>query len=197
MGGMRKPAIPLAVGGLVAAAVLLAGCVPQQTAPSGPPSTSESSAPATTEASPSETPTRTPTPTPTDSPAVPIQVDCTQVLPLDALYAYNPNVSAFAAAAPANSLAAQATADQGTVCEVVHNSNGSTMYVSVSQPSGTELAADQAAAGSAITVTGAQGYASDAGVQAFVGQRRYTAEGSGYFDQDQLVSVIEIAIAAG
>jgi hypothetical protein len=115
---------------LLIAALLLAGCVPTDE-PDTDPNAGETSTP-----SPTAGETTTPTATPTAEPATPVTISCEQLLPADAMYAFDPNFSLQPSFTPAaGSLAAQALADDGIACQWVHQTSGVTIELSAAQPS--------------------------------------------------------------
>ena len=177
--------------GAVAAIGLLTGCV------NGDPGPSPTSARPTPTATPSTTPTPTPTPTATASAPTPIDAASASLNPLQALYDFDPNLALLDDAAPTGALALEAVAADGAACSVMHTSSGAVIEIAVSAPGSTALATAMAAAGDPIDlgIAGAEGFSSSAGVQAFIGDRRYTAE-STVAGADQLAAIIAIPISA-
>jgi hypothetical protein len=115
----------------VSIALTLTACVDGGPAPVIP---TETSAP---------TPTGTPTPTPTPTPgAEPLDVTCADIVDPDAVYAFDPNYALLDSwDPPAGSTAAEAVADGGVACQLVRESGGGTIDLSVARLSEQEIVA--------------------------------------------------------
>lgn len=197
--GLRAAAL-VAVAAL--ALVGLSGCLDQGFP--GDPTSSHSP-------EPSDTPSSNPTPSvrpsspapsssPSAEPATPIGLSCEDLISLQALYEVSPNYALVpVTSASSGSLAAQAIADRGVACEIVHTSSGLSAFLSGSQPSAAALDRYQSSAGSwfDLGVAGVDAYAVGLSLQAFSATRRYTAETGSDFDPDDLTALLRIAASNG
>ncbi len=114
------------------AALLLSGCAPTETVD---PEAGETSTP-----TPTAGETVAPEPTKTVEPSVPVTITCDQLVPIDAMYAYDPNFSLQPSFTPApGSLAAEAVAKNGIACQWIHQTSKVTIELSVAQPPAEEL----------------------------------------------------------
>ncbi|MBX3094078.1 MAG: arginyl-tRNA synthetase [Cryobacterium sp.] len=113
------------------ATVGLAGCGPLPALPvdgSPSPNPSPSMSPGA-----SDTPS-SPTPQPDDA-AVPVSIPCTTAISPQRMYEFNPNFALLSSFTPVpGSSAATAVTYEGTVCRWVHESNGTTIDVSIARP---------------------------------------------------------------
>lgn len=108
--------------------------------------------------------------------------DCADVLTADDIYAYNPNMSAVAAPAPAEgTAAAEAAALDGSLCRWSNATSNLAIDVAVAVPGDDEFAALQASAESDATPVDAFGAAPDV---------------RGYFDVDGSIGTAQV-FAAG
>jgi len=198
-GGMerRRLAPPALAGSALVLAALLAGCGPQS--PAGPVDTGTPSPTATT---PAPEPTPTPTPSPTETagtPAAPIGVGCDALLPLQAVYDLNPNLSVVPdGAPPAGTVAAALVDGLGVACDLVHNSNGEILRVAAATPGSEALATLRAGAvtGYDLGTTGIEAFSTDGAILAFRGDLVLSAETGGYFGPEELAAALLIAIDA-
>lgn len=154
--------LPVALSGLaLIGALVLAGCASPGDQPGdGTPSPTVSGS-ATAGPSPSGSPTPV-TPSATAAPATPVDLACTDVLSLQAVYDFNPNYGADPGYSPtAGSDAAEAVARDGIACGWLNQTSGDTFEVAVSIPSDDELERLRAAAraaGSEFEVDGADAW---------------------------------------
>jgi hypothetical protein len=145
----------------------------------------------------SATPSRTPTPTP--DAATPVSVDCATLLPAPQLFAIDANVAAVPPSTPpAGTLAAAAVAAKGGYCPIVHATSGQQLYVAVSAPGAAALAAARASAGTPVDlgIAGVEAFGTDAAIQAFRADRRYTVE-STWFSPSEKTAVLKLALQHG
>lgn len=113
-------------------ALALSACVDAEEGPSLP---TETSAP------PTPTGTSAPTSTPTPG-AEPLDVTCDELVDRDAVYAFDPNYALLDSWDPsAGSPAAEAVADGGVACQLVRESGGDTIDLSVARLSEEEIVA--------------------------------------------------------
>ena len=181
---------------------LLAGCVPgaepepSTTAPLLP---SESASPP---AEPTPAPTETVGP---DPGATPYDISCEKLASLQTMYDFNPNFGLTGSFSPAaGTPAADAAADQGTLCRWVNATSGEAIDFTASIPSPAEFVARKAAAASGTPVTGLGAdawFSTQHGVgtvQAFKGDKWVTVS-SAWFSlaQDAQALVTEAAKAVG
>lgn len=142
----------LALAGTAVAATL-AGCVPT---PEAAPGATDTSTPA-----PSATATDAPTTAPTDE-AMPIDIDCADLVSADAVYAFDPNLALVGPFDPAAGTdAATDVAADGVACQWVRESGGATMEVSAGHYSDARLAelkSEAAAAGQEVPTYGDVAY---------------------------------------
>jgi len=202
----RSPLRVVSIAAVLAAAGLgLAGCLDSgfPTAPTSSASPSPSRTPVGPTGSANPSATAGPSVAPTASPATPLSLACDALIPLQPLYDLNPNYALVpVSSAASGTLAAAALADKGTACQVVHTSSGATAVVTISQPSTTALAADEAAAGSpsesmdSSTGNSVTIYGSGSELQAFTAKHRFTAEGDASFEPEDLKALIGIAVSA-
>ena len=176
-------------------ALLLAGCVPTPVVEEPP----------TAGYTPTPTPTATstaPKPTPTlDAGTLPVGIGCDDLIDPQAMYDYNPNVSAVADFAPSpDSAAGQALVSQGVACRWVNQSSGATIDISVVSYTEAGLAAKKAAVAAASTpapVLGDDGYFDAAGgvgeAQKFSGSYWLTATSTTFFGADDVARLMETA----
>jgi len=204
---LRRPA---AVAAALLAAVLLAGCVPEQPAPTGQDRTTPSATEgvlagptnpitgATPTPAASSTPSATPTPSATQSAGgtTPVGFDCARLLPPDKLYGTASHLIAGGAISPdAGTPAAAAVAEGGIACRVMRESGGTAMIVAASRPGATAIASRTASTSTLdagppkiLDAGGATGYV-------VVGDVLVSASRSGFTDKD-LIEVLDLAAAA-
>ena len=180
--------------GAIAVVGMLAGCIDGDPMP-GPSSSSSATGTSKPTGTPTAGATSTPAPSATAAGPTPIDADCATLVPLPALYDLDPNLALLSDSAPTGALAIEAVAAGGVACTLVHTSNGSTIEIAVSSPGSAALASAIDAAGDPydLGVSGADGYVSGSGLQAFTATHRYTAESSSQ-EVDLLALVIAIPI---
>jgi hypothetical protein len=119
----RAAALVTSASALLVASVLLAGCTTPEPAPTRSATPSESSSP---------TPSAEPSETPAAPSSTPVDVPCTSLVSLQAMYDYNPNFSLLGSWTPdAGTPAAEADAAQGVVCRWQNGTSGDTIDISV------------------------------------------------------------------
>jgi hypothetical protein len=120
-----------ALGGAGALLLALSACAPSD----GP-----SATPTPTVSSSQESATPSPSPSVSAVSGTPVNVSCDQLISLQALYDYNPNIALDAQYVPeVDSLASQAIKDRGLACAWVNQTSGEQIVVTVTQPGGTHL----------------------------------------------------------
>jgi len=91
-----------------------------------------------------------------------VKVSCDQLISLQALYDYNPNLVLDSQYVPvAASLAEQAIKDQGIACAWVNETSGEQIVVTVSQPGGahlSQIANDLVSSSNAVPTYQVEGY---------------------------------------
>lgn len=171
-------------------------------APAVPLSPAETTTPSATTL-PAETTPSTTTPEPTEpaSAAKPIGLDCAALLPIEAVYELNPNLSVVPEAAPpAGSIAEALAREGGVACDLVHNSSQAILRVAAATPGSDALAVlRQASSESDIPMI--QGFevradASTGALVAFRGEIAISVEADPYFDASSRQQVLQIAIDA-
>lgn len=137
MASTFAPSRPLAV--LAAAAlgvVLFSGCTPaDEPEPSNEPSASASATPE---------PSATPSVEPSEAAVMsqPLDITCDELITLDDMYAFNPNVSAVADAAPKKDSKAGVIAGMnGLTCQWINNSSSETIDIAVAKLTDDQLTA--------------------------------------------------------
>lgn len=137
----------------ISAALVLAGCTPQQE-----PSATQTPTPSTS-ASASATASPSPSPSAVDEPrrAVPT---CEQLVSLDAMYEYNSNVALSADYAPPAGGIIDRVGDMGVACGWVNLTSGEVIALAVGAPRADELAAlrSELSSGSAARWNGVTGF---------------------------------------
>jgi len=180
----------------IAAALLLAGCVPSGTAEPQP---SETATP-----TPTATESATPTATPTAEAGTPVSIACDQLVSLAVMYDFDPNFSLQPSFTPAaGSLAAEAVADGGVACQWVHQTSGVTIELSVAQPAPAELNKrmnDLVVTSNSVPTYGVEGYFTLNGsvgeAQAFPAPYWITAVSPAFFEPGDPSPIIAAMIAA-
>jgi hypothetical protein len=181
---------------------VLAGCVPGA---EPEPSATASLLPGES-ASPSAEPTPTPTATIESDPgATPFSVPCETLASLQTMYDFNPNFALTGSFSPsAGTPAADAAADQGTLCRWVNATSGEAIDFTASIPSPAQFEARKAAAASGTPVTGLGADAwftseHDVGtVQVFKGDKWVTVSSAWFtLAQDAQALVTEAVNAVG
>lgn len=144
--------LPVALSALaLIGAFVLAGCASSGDQPGEGTPTPTASGQATAGPAPSGSPAPV-TPSATAAPTRPVNLSCTDVLSLQAVYDFNPNYGADPRYSPAaGSDAAEAVAHDGIACGWLNQTSGDTFEVAVSIPSDDELERLRAAARSAGT----------------------------------------------
>lgn len=130
-------------------------------------------------------PTPTATATPTPSPETePVPFECSDLLSIQALYDYNPNVSLLNAFAPGDdTLAGEAVTQHGLACRIINQTSGVTIDVGVVRFTATGLAAKQASVSASSTPSDAfDGYYDAGSAQAFTGQYWVTVTSSDFLE---------------
>ena len=196
----RSPSTGVAVVAVaIAVVVSLTGCVPGVVEPTTGPSGEGPSASAGPSSSPG-------TPSETSAPAekpTPLSISCSAVVSAQAMYDFNPNFGLLDSFTPAaNTLAAQALADEGTVCRWMNQTSRVTIDFGLSSPGPTAFAAAKAAAqgGTAVSGLGDEAWFSVSGgvgvLQAFTGSVWITAASEYFASPQDAVTLMADAVAA-
>jgi hypothetical protein len=177
----------------VTIALALAGCVDAGTAPSVPTGTS----------TPAPTPTTGPTttPTPVDEP---LAVSCGELVDADAVYAFDPNYALLDSWDPAaGTPAAEAVAAGGVACQLVRESGGGTIDLSVASLGEDELTAKKNAAFAESTMVPTYGdeayFSVDGGVGTaivFDGPYWLVISSESFAEPGEPTEIIDAALAA-
>ena len=176
-------------------ALLLAGCVPLDVATTPTPTASdEPTGPAVT---PSATPTATITPAPD---AIPLGLDCAELISAQAMSAFNPNSSLVTDYAPGvGALAARALDAKGVACRWVNQTSGVTIDISAARLNDNVLPAAMADARASADPVGdfdGDGYYSSGSAQVFNGSTWVTATSAAFTTAADAAQLVNVAVAA-
>ncbi len=179
----------------VAVALALSACVDAGSGPALPP----------TSDSPEPTPSATSEPTvaPTEG-ADPLDVDCSDLVDADAVYAFDPNYGLIDSwDPPAGSPAAEALAAGGVACRLVRESGGGTIDLSVARLTAEEITAKKNEAFAASTMVPTYGdeayFEVEAGVGTaivFQGDDWLVISSAAFAEPGEPTEIIDAALAA-
>jgi hypothetical protein len=183
--------------------LVLAGCVAQAdptasdtAAPSARPTDKPSSAPTPTQVEPA------PTPEPVEGePVVPVARTCGDVIPLDAMFAFDPLYLLVAdSGSVGGTLGQEAVAAGGISCQWQHETNGTAIDLTVTSLGEGGLGAAKAVAGDPVPDYAAEGFfqtVNDRGpAQAFPGAYRVSLESLIFLQPGDAAPLMDIAIGS-
>jgi hypothetical protein len=187
-----------AVATVAAALVLtLTGCVQ-----GGDVAPSSSATPSEGLGGPSPSVTPEPSEPAAPLPAVPVTIDCNDLVDLQTVYDFNPNYGNQPNfTPPSGSNAATIAASDGTVCNWVNQTSGETFIVAVAQPAEDQLVSLKAAASSGTAVAGigdAAYFSVTAGVgeaQVFSGAYWLVASSTAFYDFETAEAIVRAALS--